>query len=376
MKNLFLKVSEYKLVFISVVLLVIFSVGCVKKDEKEIKIGTVLSLTGKAASYGDWARKGIALAVEQLNKTGNLRFEVLQEDSGGDPKNAVSAMEKLISVNNVPVIIGFITSSEFLACAPIAEQREIVIITPVAGAPLDRKDGSYVFRTRESGVSQSNIVADYVYNNLNIKRSSVLYENAANAIAYKDVFVNTYQSYGGKIVQLSSYDEGQTDYRSILAKIKANPVEAVYMPGVGRVIGQILVQANELGIKSRFFSSAGIEDPELFRIAGDSANGITFGAPAFSLGSEEPHIRNFIESYRERFKEEPSVYAANAYDAAMLVIEAIRTGKRTSDEIKDYLYDISDYMGASGKITFEKNGEVNKPVVLKIIKNNQFLLLQ
>ena len=376
MKKLLLKISEYKLIFISVAFLVIFSAGCVKKNEKEIKIGAVLSLTGKAASYGDWARKGIALAVEQLNKTDKLRFEVVQEDSGGDPKNAVSAMEKLISVNKVPVVIGFITSSEFLACAPIAEQRKIVMITPVAGAPLDRKDGSYVFRTRESGVAQSKIVADYIYNTLKIKKASVLYENAANAIAYKDVFLDTYQSYGGQIVQLLSYDEGQTDYRSTLAKIKANPVDALYMPGVGKVIGQILVQANELGIKSKFFSSAGIEDPELFRIAGEKANGIVFGSPAFSLGSEESYMHNFIESYREYFNEDPSVYAANAYDAIMLVAEAFKFGKRASDEIKDYLYSTSDYKGASGKITFEKNGEVNKPVILKIIQNGQFLPLK
>lgn len=161
-----------------------------------------------------------------------------------------------------------------------------------------------------------------------------------------------------------------------MAKIKANPVEALYIPGVGKVIGQILVQANELGIKSRFFSSAGIEDPELFRIAGEAANGTIFGAPAFSLGSEEPHIHNFIEFYRKRFKEEPSVYAANAYDAMMLIAETVKAGKRASDEIKDYLYSISDYEGASGKITFDKNGEVNKPVVLKIIMNNQFLVLK
>lgn len=354
-----------------------FTLGYARKQE-EIKIGAVLSLTGKAASYGDWARKGITLAVEQLNenKANSFRFKILQEDSQGDPKSAVSAMLKLISVDKVPVIIGFITSSEFLACAPISEQQKIVMISPVAGAPLDRKDGSYVFRTRESGEYQSKIVAGYVCNALKIKKASILYENAANAIAYRNVFENTFKSYGGQIVQSLSYDEGQADYRSILTNIKANPVDAVYLPGVGKVIGHILVQAKELGIKTQFFSSAGIEDPELIRIAGETANGIIFGAPAFSLGSEEPHIHNFIESYRKRFNEEPSVYAANAYDAMMLVAKAIKSGKKIPEKIKNYLYRISNYQGASGKISFEKNGEVNKPVILKIIKNNQFMVLK
>lgn len=360
---------------VMVLAITMFVFGCARKPE-EIKIGTVLSLTGKAASYGEWARKGITLAVEQLNESGGFRFEILQEDSQGKPTIAVSAMLKLISVDNVPVILGFITSGEFLAAAPIAEKNKVVIITPVAGAPLDRSDGSYVLRTRESGALESKKVAEYVYDSIKSKKASVVYENAANAIAYKDVFVNTYKSLGGEIDQLFSYDEGETDFHSILTKIKSNPVDAVYVPGVGKIIGRILVQAKELGIDTKFFSSAGIEDPELFRIAGETANGIIFGAPAFSLGSEEPHISNFIESYRKRFKEEPSVYAANAYDAMMVVAEAVKAGKRDSDEIKEYLYSISDYKGASGKITFEKNGEVNKPVILKITQNGQFLPLK
>jgi branched-chain amino acid transport system substrate-binding protein len=367
--------SALAIISILIASLMVFSFGCVKKEEKEIKIGAILALTGKAASYGDWARKGITLATEQLNQSGSVKINILQEDSQGDPKIAVSAMEKLISVNKVPVIIGFITSSEFLACAPLAEKNKVLMITPVAGAPLERKDGSYVFRTRESGVSQSKIVSDYVFNTLKIKKASVLYENAANAIAYKDVFEDTFRSHGGQIVQSLSYDEGQTDYRSILTKIKSNPGDAVYIPGVGKVIGHILVQAKELGVKTRFFSSAGIEDPELFRIAGETANGIIFGAPAFSLESEETHVHKFVESYRKRFNEEPSVYAANAYDAMMLVGEAIKFGKKTPNEIKDHLYSVADYKGASGKISFERNGEVNKPVILKITQNGQFLPL-
>lgn len=373
MKKSIFKFSAVVMIIFIIASLAIFS-GCAKKEEKEIKIGAILSLTGKAASYGEWAKKGITLAIEHLNVKGNsLRFSLIQEDSQGDAKVAVSAMNKLVSVDKVPSVIGFITSGEFLAVAPIAEEKKVVIITPVAGAPLSRGEGSYVFRTRESGVSQSKIVAEHVYNDLKIKKVSIIYENSANAVAYKDIFFETYRAYGGTIDQVLSYDEDTTDFRSLLMKIKTRPVEAIYMPGVGKIAGHILVQSKELGIKTKFFSSAGIEDPELLRIAGNTSEGLTYGAPAFSLESKEPSIKKFVEAYRKRFNEDPSVYAANAYDAMMLIAEAIKSGHATSEDIKTYLYGINNHSGASGVLTFEKNGEINKPVVLKKIMNGHFV---
>lgn len=355
----------------------LFFISCSNKQE-EIKIGSILALTGKAATYGNWAKKGITLATEQLNarSKNNIQFKVLFEDSQGDPKFAVSSMENLLSVNQVPVIIGFITSGEFLASAPLAEKRKTVIITPVAGAPLIREDGSFVFRTRENGTAQSKIVAEYMVNQLKIKNASIVFENAANAIAYKDVFNNTFSSIGGQIIQQLGYNEGQTDFRSILLEIKKKQVESVYIAGVGKIIARILIQAKELGIKSRIFSDAGIEDPELFKIAGNISDNIIFGAPAFSLNNNDSTTSNFIKAYQKRFNEDPSVYAANAYDAMMVIAKAVKSGSRTPNQIKNYLYNILNYDGASGNFTFEKNGEVKKSVILKIIKNQQFLPLK
>ncbi len=367
---------------INFAIILVFSIGllnaCNPNKTVSIQVGGIYSLTGKAASYGKWVKNGVDLAVEEINNTGGIngkRITVISEDTQSDPKLAVSAFEKLISVNKIPAAVGFITSTEALACVPVAERAKVIMITPIAGTPQLQGAGKFVFRTRESGLEQSQKIGEYIYNNLGIHEAAILAENAANAIGYRDAFIEKFQALDGKIDPNLTYDEGQTDFRAVITQLKkANP-KAVYAPGVGKVIGRVIKQANELGLKTQFFSSAGIEDPELFKIAGEAANGIIYGAPAFALDSAEPHTRAFVDAYKKKYGEDPAVYSANAYDAMMLIGKAMRAGQNTPPQIRDYLHKVKDYAGASGVLTFDKYGEVQKPVVLKRTEGNRFVSL-
>ena len=355
-----------------------FLVSCTAK-KADVQIGGVYALTGKAASFGKEVKTGIDLAVEEVNAQGGIKgrmVTVISEDTQSDAKIAVSVLEKLIAVNKIPVALGFITSSEAMSCAPVAERSKVLMITPIAGTPDLKDAGDFIFRTRESGMEQSYKVADYIIKTLGIQEAALLCENAANAVGYREAFLERFKAFGGTVIVNLSYDEGQTDYRLVLTELKSKNPKAVYMPGVGKVIGRVLKQMRELGIETRVFSSAGIEDPELFRMAGDAANGVIYGAPAFSIGSEEPATKAFVQSYKAKFGEAPTVYSANAYDALMLVASAMRSGYLSPEGIRDALYDVRDYPGASGKLAFDKFGEVSKPVMLKRTRANSFEAIQ
>ncbi len=381
MKHLAYSFARRAILF-TVLLLIVFSIpACSKKvpESKEINIGCVFALTGKAAQFGVWVKNGADLAIEEINDSGGrngYKLKLLVEDTQSEPKLAVSAFNKLISLNKVTVAIGFVSSSEALVCAPIAEKSKVVMITPVAGTPELKDAGDYIFRTRESGLLQSYKIAGYIFNDLGHKKAAIIYENAANAVGYKEAFIEEFTRLGGQIQLNESYEEGQTDFRAILTKVKSLNPRAIYVPGVGSIIGRILKQAKELGIDAEFFSSAGIEDPELFKIAGDAAEGVIFGSPAFSVDSTDSHTKQFVSKYRNRYGDDPSVYAANAYDTVMLIAGALKdTGSTKSDDIKRYLYQIKDYQGASGQITFDSYGEVVKPIILKKIVNGNFTAL-
>lgn len=358
--------------------LVIVAVALVVRHRQTgdaVRIGGVFSLTGKTASFGQWVQKGAILAVEEVNATGGIGgkdLRLVSEDTQSEPTLAVSSLERILAVDKPVAVVGFITSSEALACAPIAERNRVVMITPIAATPKLQDAGDYIFRTRENAGADGRIIAEYLVDKRQIETAAIIYENADNAIGYRDAFVGRYQELGGSIAKEYAYNSDEKDFRTVLTQLKASRVPAVYAPGVGKNIGRILSQAAELDWHPLFLSSAGIEDPELFTVAGDAANGVIYAAPAFSLTSDDSTTHRFVVDYRARWQDDPSPYSANSFDAVMLIAAALRSGATTSDQIKDYLYRIEGYPGASGTLGFDEFGEVRKPVVLKIIDNRCF----
>ncbi len=370
------KSSKFLIYFL---ILVLFT-NCQKKEQAEqIKIAGIYPLTGRAATFGIWTKNGVELAIDEINAEGGIngvKLEHIIEDTQTDQKLAVTAFEKVISLYKVNAGIGFVSSGEAMACAPIAERKQTVMITPVAGTEKLKTAGDYVFRTRESGLLQADAVAKYAVNKLKIKKASILFENAANALTYKDAFKKYFTKLGGEILDEVSYDGGITNFRSHISKLKSKDQPAVYAPGISTVIGHILKQSNEMGFTTQWLSSAGIEDPQLFEIAGDAANGVLFAASSFSLNSNDEKTRHFVESYKKKYNEDPSVYAANAYDAVFILVKCFRKQALKGKKLVDSLYQIKNFPGASGNITFDEFGEVFKPTVIKIIKDNEFLTIE
>ncbi len=361
------------------VFLVICFTGCERKRE-DIKIGGIYPLTGRAATFGQWAYKGTDLAIEEINASGGvggIRLKHVVLDTQSDPKLAVSAYQKAVTMDKVAASIGFVSSGEAMACAPLAERYNSVFITPVAGAEELKTAGDFVFRTRESSSLQAEALAMYAVSNTQIRKVIVLYENAANSIAYTDAFARRFNRLGGEIMQELAYEPDAQDFKPLLLQIlkQKESVDAVYAPGISTQIGLILKQAAEIGLNIQWLSSAGIEDPKLFELAGNCAEGVVFSAPQFSLDSTGQKTKEFIENYRKKYSEEPSVYAANAYDSVYLLSECWKGDVMTGQALVRALYQIKDYSGASGYITFDAYGEVQKPSVIKKIVNKKFILL-
>ncbi|MCK4458341.1 MAG: ABC transporter substrate-binding protein [Methanosarcinales archaeon] len=144
-----------KHILIGVVLFLAVIAGACLQDTQpdEIRIGAILPLTGEAAEYGEDAKLGIDLAVEEINAAGGIngkRIQVVYEDSQATPSQGVSAIQKLTTVDKVPVIIGAMASSVTLAIAPIAEENKVVLLSPASSAPQITEAGDYIFRTEFS----------------------------------------------------------------------------------------------------------------------------------------------------------------------------------------------------------------------------------
>jgi len=219
-----------------------------------IKIGAILPLTGDGAKYGEEARNGVDLAVEYENSHGGIHgrpISVVYEDDKGTSKDAVAAIHKLITVDKVPVVIGAMYSSTTLAIAPIAEENHVVLFSPSASTPELTHAGDYVFRNWPSDVFEGAEMARFAYSQLELRKVAILSVNLDYGLGLERVFGKTFKDLGGSVIYSEHYDQGETDFRSQVRKVKEKRPDAVYLPGYYTEIAAFLKQAREAGLEVR-----------------------------------------------------------------------------------------------------------------------------
>jgi len=352
--------------------------GCQQRQgtrQRTVKIGAVLPLSGDAAVYGKAIKDGIDLALSEVNEKGK-RIEVVYEDDQGKATIGVSATQKLIAQDKVPVIIGGAMSSVCAAIGPICQRNKVVLLSPTASAPSLRKIGNYLFFLWPSDNYDGKIMAEFAYGKLGIRRVAILYVNLEYGKGIEAVFRRDFEKLGGQVVASEAYAQGATDFRAQLSKIKALSPDALYLPGYYKELAGILKQARQLGLKTKILSVNSFYDPKLLQIAGDSAEGAIFTYPMYDPKSKDAVTRKFVDAFKEKYGKEPDIFAAQGYDALNLVALAINKGGFTAEAIRQVLSEVKDHPGVGGPITFALNGDVIKPLRLMIVRQGKFVSLK
>lgn len=373
--------SSLALATISILLasLMVFSFGCVKKEEKEIKIGVVTPLTGDNASYGQQTKEGVDLAVEEINIKGGIegkKIIVKYEDDQSSQNGGISAFQKLITSEKVPVVIGGFTSSVTLAIAPVAEKNKVVLISASSTSDDIKNAGDYIFRIVPTNSVQGKTMADFAIDKLKAKTAAILFMNNDYGTTLKNGVNKHFTERGGTIALIESYNPKDNDFRSQLSKIKAKKVDVIFYPGLYEESGLILKQARELGIKLPFIGGDGTVDPKLIEIAKDAAENTYYANLGLGFGVSDAEISKFTESFKKKYGKEPSAYNSYAYDVIFVISDAIKVGGYTFDGIKKALYETKGFKGVTGLTTFDNFGEVDKPFYVYAVKRGNFEIVK
>ena len=357
-----------------IALLALIVWGTWSRSSRQITVGAVLPLSGDGAKYGVSARKGIELVISKANREGGIKgrkIVVVYEDSKGLPKDGVTALHKLITVNHVPAVIGGLFSSVTLAMAPVAETNHVVVLSPTSSAPSITHAGDYIFRNCASDVFEGKVMADAAYKRLGIRDVAIVYINNDYGVGIVDTFEKAFTALGGKILAEEAFSQGAVDFRAQLTKTAALHPDGVYIVGY-KELGNLLKQAYEMGLKTQFMSTVMFEDPDILAVAGKAADGVIYSARAYDPNGNNPVVRKFVADFNKRYGGIPDIFAAYAYDAARILVHAMKEGDTTADEIKRALYAIHDFPGVTGTTTFDKNGDVTQPAYLKTVKDGHF----
>ncbi len=347
-----------------------------KATVKELLIGAVLPLTGDAAPWGIPPKKGAQLAADEISQKGNLKIKIDFQDTTCQPARGISAFRQLADVYKIPVVMGAVCSSVTLAIAPVAEKERVVLISPASTSPKISSAGDYIFRVVPSDALRGRIFARYLFKKKGLRKVAILYINNEGGVGNRDSFKNEFTSLGGKVVLEEAYPPQSRDLRAQLTKIKNSNVDGVIAVSYPDDTILIMKQAAELKVgKPFFYQTEAVEDPSVLKQAGAAANGAIYILPAPAEGEA---AKAFAQAYEKRYGTKPELFAAEAYDIIHLVVKAAEAngGRLEAEKVRDYLYTVKSYHGASGIISFDSNGDVIKPMAIKIIENGKPRLLE
>lgn len=340
---------------------------------EELVIPVIADLTGPIAIYGDWAVKGMTIAIEEINLNGGIDGKQLVlkiEDGQSNPKTGVSAFNNLKNLYRPSSIIVATNTSTVMACSPIANNAKIVLFTPISSGSSVTDAGDFVFRNRVSALFESSEMARYAIKKFHLKKIAAVVINNDAGPGYIDAFKKVLESSGGVLTECIFLDQDKTDFRTQIYKIKNTNPEAVFLALTVKEAGIFIKQSEELGFQPKWLSITTIQSPQIFEIAGKASNGLVF----VSEGGDpsNPKYSEFVLKYKKSFRNEPAMNALNAYDAIYILAPMIAKGMKGS-EIRNKLYSIKNYRGIGGILTFDKNGDASKPLNLMVVKNQKFI---
>jgi branched-chain amino acid transport system substrate-binding protein len=351
--------------------------GAAKAEPAEWRVGAYLSLSGAETQFGVDTRKGIELAIEQANKAGGVNgkpIKMLFEDDKTNPQEATNKVLQLIDRDKVVAILGEVASSRSRAGGIVANRKKIPMISPSSTNPDVTKVGPFVFRVCFTDDVQGKMGAEFMVKTMSKKRIAMLYASDdlySSGLAKE--FRDEVKKLGGEIVAEKSFIKTETNFTTYITELMSQKPELIYAPIYYTAMVPIARQAKAAGVHGDMFVGGDGWDAEaLLADAGEEMEGAYF-TNHYAPDVPWENSRAFVKAYKERFQLDPSGLAAQGYDSAKLLVDAMGRAKDgTPDAIRAAIQDTKNFQGATGTISIDADRNADKPVVIVKIKNKKF----
>lgn len=342
-----------------------------------IKIGEYGSLTGDNSTFGISTHRGIQLAIDEANAAGGIngkKLELKSEDDNSKAEQAKTVVQKLVSSEKVIAVIGEVASSRSMMAAPICQAAMVPMVSPSSTNPKVTAIGDYIFRVCFTDDFQAVVAAQFAFDS-GFKNVAVFTDVKSDySKAFGELFAQKFKALGGKIAAEPTYQSGDVDFKAQLATIKGANPDAVLIPGYYTEVGTIARQAREIGVKVPLIGGDGWESDQLIPGAGTALEGCFFTNHYFAHDLPDPNIKSFGEAFQKAYPgKQPGALDALGYDAAKVIIEALRRSKAlNSVALRDAIAATKDYAGVSGKITLDEKRNARKEALVFQIKGKEF----
>jgi branched-chain amino acid transport system substrate-binding protein len=362
---------------------------CAWGKEKPIKIGINAPITGDIPKVGEGTKYAAQMWLEDIEAAGGLEVggkkypvELVIEDNESKAESAVKANTKMITEDEVLIIVGPQASSQAVPAGEVANNWKTPMISPWSTNPNTTKDRPFVFRGCFLDPFQGPVLANFITEEYGLKKAAVLYDVASDypkglAEFFKKAWEELHGA--GSVVAFESFTTKDTDFSSQLTNIKNAGAEVMFTPQYYNEVALIVQQAHELGITLPIVGSDSWGSAETVKLCGKECYGLFFSTHYAAAGATGA-TKAFIDRYKEKYGYVPDDVGALTWDSLRIAQEAIQacgklTGKVEKDRqcVRDALAKIKEFEGITGNMTFTEDGDpVKCAVIVKISDQGEF----
>lgn len=339
----------------------IVSAALATETKAPIKVGSILSVTGAAAYLGAPELNTLQMYVEELNKSGGVlgrQLQLVHYDDGSDASKANAFAKRLIEDDKVDFIVGGTTTGSTMSMVPLVQKAEIPFMSLAGAVVVVEPVKKWVFKASTT----DRIAAERVFLDMQkrgISKIALLSETSGFGQSGKKQSEEVAEKYGITFVIKETYGPKDTDISPQLTKIKNNAdVQAVFVFGFGQGPAIVTKNYRQLGLDLPLYHAHGVGSDEFIALAGAAAEGAYALAPPLMIAAtladndpQKPVVTDYVAAYRERFKEDVSMFGGQAHDNFFIVIEAIkRVGTTDKAKVRDAIESTKGYIGTGGEV--------------------------
>jgi branched-chain amino acid transport system substrate-binding protein len=352
--------------------------ACGTTGPDTIKIGINAPMTGDIPKVGEGTKYAAEMWLEDIGgelTVGGKTYtvELIIEDNESKAESATAANTKMITQDEVLVIVGPQSSKQAVPAGGVANDLETPMVSPWSTNPNTTLDRPWVFRTPFLDPFQGPVVAGFVTDEFGFTKAGVLYDVASDypkglAEFFKQGWEDLHGA--GSVVAYESFTTGDADFSAQLTKIKDSGAEFIFAPQYYNEVALIAQQAHELGWTAPIVGSDSWGSAELMNLCGDDCKGLFFSTHYAAAGATGA-TKEFIDRYNAKYGYVPDDVGALTWDTMLIVRKAIEDcGELTGDIavdrqcVRDALAQIKDFDGITGEMTFTEQGDPIKCAVI------------
>lgn len=333
--------------------------------EQVVKLGFAAPLTGPQSHYGEDMRNGLTLALEEANAQNiqlngeSAKFVLVGRDDQADPRTAVQVAQQIVD-EGVQGVLGHFNSGTTIPASSVYNDEGLPQIAMATSPEYTAQGFDTTFRMMTSDTQQGAAAGEFIVKDLGGKTVALIDDRTAYGQGLADQVAKAVQAHGGSIVTREYTTDKSNDFTAILTNIKAKNPDVIFFGGLDAQSGPMRRQMVTLGIEAPLMSGEMTRSDTFLQLAGEAAEGTyasLAGVPLLQMAAGA----KFEEAYKERFKQNPGVYAPYAYDGAWNMITAMK--EAGSSKPADYLPKLAALQrsgATSGSIAYDSNGDLKE----------------